>query len=97
MALLSKTSYEICEEKSFRCRLWSWKTFVISSKKGFDILGIDASPLAVKVCRLRGKKKAQIMSLEDMNFKPNSFDSILLMGNNFSLFGGFKKAQRLLK
>ncbi len=66
-------------------------------KNGFDVLGIDNSPLAVKVCKLRGLKKAKVMSIEEANFKPNSFDSIIMMGNNFSLFGSFKKARRLLK
>ena len=66
-------------------------------RKGFDVLGIDVSPLAVKVCRLRGLKKARVMSIEEVNFKPSSFDSIIMMGNNFSLFGSFKKARRLLK
>jgi SAM-dependent methyltransferase len=65
-------------------------------KKGFDVLGIDASPLAIKICRLRGVKKALLMSIENVNFKPSSFDSVIMMGNNFSLFGSFKKAQRLL-
>ena len=41
-------------------------------KKGFDVLGIDVSPLAVKVCRLRGLKKARVMSIEEVNFKPSS-------------------------
>jgi hypothetical protein len=41
-------------------------------------------------------KKAEVMSIEDVNFKIGFFDSVLMMGNNFSLFGGFKKAQRLL-
>jgi len=66
-------------------------------KKGFNVLGIDSSPLAIKVCKLRGLKKARVMSIEDVDFKPNSFDTILMMGNNFGLFGSFEKAQRLLK
>lgn len=66
-------------------------------KMGFDVLGIDASPTAVEICKLRGVKKAQSMRIEELNFKPNFFDSTIMMGNNFSLFGGFKKAQRLLK
>jgi len=65
--------------------------------KGFDVLGIDSSPLAIKVCKLRGLKKAKVMSIEDVSFKPNSFDTIIMMGNNFGLFGGFKKTRRLLK
>jgi SAM-dependent methyltransferase len=66
-------------------------------KKGLDVLGIDNSPLAIKVCKLRGLKKAKIMSIEDVNFKPYSFDTIIMMCNNFGLFGSFKKAKRLLK
>ena len=65
--------------------------------KGFNVLGIDISPLAIKVCKLRGLKKAKVMPIEDLNFKPNTFDTVLMMGNNFGLFGNPKKAIRLLK
>jgi hypothetical protein len=30
-------------------------------------------------------------------FRPGSFNTIIMMGNNFGLFGGFDKARRLLK
>jgi SAM-dependent methyltransferase len=66
-------------------------------KIGFDVLGIDVSPLAIKVCRLRGLKKSRVMPIEAANFKPDSFDTIIMMGNNFGLFGSFEKARRLLK
>jgi SAM-dependent methyltransferase len=65
--------------------------------KGFDVLGIDSSPLAIKVCTLRGLKKARVMPIEELDFKPNSFDTVIMMGSNFGLFGGFKKAKRILK
>jgi len=65
--------------------------------KGFDVLGIDISPLAIKVCKLRGLKKAEVMSIEDINFEPNSFDTMLMLGNNFNLFGNFEKGRKLLK
>ncbi len=64
---------------------------------GLDVLGIDVSPLAVKVCKFRGLQKVRVMSIEEMDFKPGSFDSVIMMGNNFSLFGSFKKARRLLR
>jgi len=66
-------------------------------EKGFNVLGIDISPLAIKVCKLRGLRKAEVMAIEDLKFKPESFDTIIMMGNNFGLFGCFKKARRLLK
>jgi len=65
--------------------------------KGFDVQGIDSSPLAIKVCKLRGLKNARVMPIEELDFKPNSFDTVIMMGNNFGLFGGFKKAKRILK
>jgi len=65
--------------------------------KGFDVLGIDVSPLAIQVCKLKGLQKSRLMPIEATDFKPESFDTILMMGNNFGLFGNLKKAQRLLK
>lgn len=65
--------------------------------KGFDVLGIDQSPLAVKVCRKRGLKKARIMSITRIPFGLGPFDTLLMMGNNFGLFGGFKRARWLLR
>lgn len=67
-------------------------------RRGFDVIGIDTSPLAIKVCRLRGLKKARIMSIDEIdNFAPDSFDTILMLGNNFGLFGSPKKAKELLQ
>jgi len=66
-------------------------------KNGFDVLGIDISPLAIKVCKARGLKKANVMSIEDVDFLQDSFDTIIMMGNNFSLFGSFEKAKSLLR
>jgi hypothetical protein len=37
------------------------------------------------------------MPIEELNFKPNSFDTVIMLGGNFGLFGSFKKAKRLLK
>jgi 2-polyprenyl-3-methyl-5-hydroxy-6-metoxy-1,4-benzoquinol methylase len=56
-------------------------------EKGFDVLGIDASPLAIKICKLRGLKKPRVKPIEDVDFKRGSFDTIIMMGNNFGLFG----------
>jgi SAM-dependent methyltransferase len=67
-------------------------------KKGLDVRGIDASPLAIRICKLRGLKKAQILSFDHIDrFPVNSFDTVVMMGNNFGLFGGFRKAKILLR
>jgi len=64
---------------------------------GFNVLGIDSSPLAIKICKLRGLKRVRVMPSEELNFKPSSFDTVIMLGGNFGLFGSFKKAKRLLK
>ncbi|HDQ59870.1 MAG TPA: class I SAM-dependent methyltransferase [Candidatus Woesearchaeota archaeon] len=65
-------------------------------QKGFDYLGIDNSPLAVEVCKKRGLKARRIPIDNISVFKPNSFDTIIMLGNNFGLFQGYKKAKTLL-
>ncbi len=65
--------------------------------KGVRVLGIDQSPLAVKMAKQRGVKHVKIMSITKIDFKPNSFDTIMLLGNNFALLGNMKVARRLLR
>jgi SAM-dependent methyltransferase len=67
-------------------------------KKGLHVTGIDTSPLAIKICKLRGLRKAQVLPFDHIDkFKENFFDTIILMGNNFGLFGGFQKAKKQLR
>ncbi len=67
-------------------------------QKGFDVTAIDNSPGAVKVCKLRGIKKALVLPVEDIDkFPAGSFDTVLMMGNNFGLLGSRRKAGILLK
>jgi hypothetical protein len=43
-------------------------------------------------------KKTRVLAIEEIHLlKASSFDTVLMMGNNFGLFGGFQKARRLLR
>ena len=65
--------------------------------KGFDVTGIDNSPGAIEVCQLRGLKNAIMRPIANVDeFGPNSFETILMLGNNFGLFGDVKKAKLIL-
>ncbi len=67
-------------------------------KRGFDVTAIDSSPYAIKVCKKRGVKKAKILPFERIEkLQPGIFDTIIMFGNNFGLFGTPKKAKKLLK
>ena len=67
-------------------------------KKGFDVTGIDSSPGAIEVCRLRGLKKAEILPVEKADqLAENNFDTIIMFGNNFGLFGSPENAKKILE
>lgn len=67
-------------------------------EKGFDVTGIDNSPGAIKVCRLRGVRRAIVRPIEEIGkFPKSAFDTILMLGNNFGLFGSAENALRLLE
>lgn len=66
-------------------------------EKGLEVVGIDNSPLAVRVCRLRGLKDARLMSITQLSRRLGTFDTVLMYGNNFGLFGGFRRARWLLR
>ena len=70
---------------------------VYLQNKGHDVLGIDVSPLALKVCKSRGLKRTRNTSITRISAQLGTFDTILMLGNNFGLFGGFKRARWLLK
>jgi 2-polyprenyl-3-methyl-5-hydroxy-6-metoxy-1,4-benzoquinol methylase len=67
-------------------------------EKGFDVTAIDNSPGAIEVCKSRGLKKALVRPIADVDeFEPDSFDTILMLGNNFGLLGDAKNAKVLLE
>jgi 2-polyprenyl-3-methyl-5-hydroxy-6-metoxy-1,4-benzoquinol methylase len=67
-------------------------------QKGFDVTGIDNSPGAIEVCKLRGLKNAIVRPIADVDkFEQNSFDTVLMLGNNFGLFGDAENTKLILK
>lgn len=67
-------------------------------EKELEVTGIDTSPGAIKVCKMRGVKKAMLRPIEEISkFRPSSFDTVLMMGNNFGLVGDHAKAGRVLR
>lgn len=64
--------------------------------QGFEVIGIDISPLAVKVCRERGLENAKVMDLNHIHKKIKNIDTVLMLGNNFGLFQGKNRAKELL-
>lgn len=66
-------------------------------KQGLQAQGIDVSPLAVRTARGRGLRKATVLSVTKVGRGLGVFDTILMLGNNFGLFGSEKRARWLLR
>jgi SAM-dependent methyltransferase len=66
-------------------------------ERGLECVGIDNSPLAIKVCRERGAKDARIMSVTQVGPQLGVFDSLVMFGNNFGLLESRKRAKWLLQ
>jgi SAM-dependent methyltransferase len=64
--------------------------------RGIDVVGLDSSRLAVKAAKLRGVKEVWCMSTDTLGRRIGSFDSIVLFGNNFGIFGTPERARQVL-
>jgi len=66
-------------------------------EQGFDVVGIDSSPLAVETCKLRGLRDVRLLSVDNISPELGMFETVLMLGNNFGLFGGLRAGRRLLR
>jgi SAM-dependent methyltransferase len=64
---------------------------------GLDVTGIDVSPLAVEVSRMRGLRDARVLSVTSLSPRVGRYDTVLMLANNFGVFGSPKRASWLLK
>jgi SAM-dependent methyltransferase len=65
--------------------------------RGFDVVGIDISPLTVRVARRRGVKKTRVLALEDLDASLGRFDTVVFFMNNLGLLSSVTKAKRTLR
>lgn len=66
-------------------------------RRGHRVLGIDVSPLAVRICRLRGVREARRMSLDEVSPRLGRFDTVLMLGANLGLVESARRAPQLLR
>jgi SAM-dependent methyltransferase len=69
---------------------------LVLQERGHDVVGIDASPLAIKAARSLGVRATRCVDLETLNDDIGDFSSVLLFGNNFGIFGTPAGARRIL-
>jgi SAM-dependent methyltransferase len=66
-------------------------------RKGHQVVGVDISPLAIRVCKLRGLKDTRLTPITKLGPRLGKFDTILMLGNNFGLFANRAQARLLLR
>ena len=71
---------------------------------GFEVVGIDKSPLAIEVAKQRGLRQAYAISLDELarNSIPyltlmRPFGSIIMMGHNIGLLHGLNEGRKILR
>jgi SAM-dependent methyltransferase len=62
--------------------------------RGLRVRGIDTSPLAIRTARARGLHDARVLDVREL--ARGSYDTIIMLGNNFGLLGAPKPGRRLL-
>lgn len=65
-------------------------------ERGFDVVGLDESPLVIRAARLHGIQQARCMSIGALTPVIGCFDTIVLFGNNFGIFGTPERLRREL-
>jgi len=65
-------------------------------RRGLDVVGLDASSLAVQAATIRGVREVWCMSTDTLGSKIGSFDTIVMFGNNFGIFGTPEGARKTL-
>jgi SAM-dependent methyltransferase len=66
-------------------------------ERGAEVVGIDNSPGAVEACRRRGVKDVRLVSIRDIDEELGTFDTLLMVGNNFGLLGARRAAVGALR
>jgi ubiquinone/menaquinone biosynthesis C-methylase UbiE len=65
--------------------------------RGLDVTAIDSSPGAIGVQGSRRTSRDRATLAEVSRFKDASFDTIIMMGNNFGLLGSLNNGKTILK
>jgi SAM-dependent methyltransferase len=66
-------------------------------RRGHDVLGIDVSPLTLRVARKRGVRRTKLVPLDEVGPELGTFDTVVMFMNNFGLLESEAKAKRVLR
>lgn len=64
--------------------------------RGFDVTGMDSSPLAVRAAARRGLEQVWCLPIKDLATRISEFNSVVLFGNNFGILETPNRARQIL-
>ena len=64
--------------------------------QGYEVVGVDISPLALKVARLQGLRQTRLLGIADISSDLGIFDTILMLGSNFGLMANPAQTKAVL-
>lgn len=70
---------------------------LVLQQRGLDVLATDISPLAVRVSRARGVRRARVVAMAQIPASWGPFDTVLMLGNNFGLMENRARAKARLR
>ncbi|MGB3716328.1 MAG: class I SAM-dependent methyltransferase [Candidatus Promineifilaceae bacterium] len=65
--------------------------------RGHDVVALDNSPLAIEVVKRRGVRDTALMPVTQISSRLGTFETIIMMGNNFGLLADKRRARWLLR
>jgi hypothetical protein len=69
----------------------------VIERDGGEVVAIDVSPRAVRVCRRRGVKNVSLLPVTQVSSRLGVVDTIVLFGGNFGLLENPRRARWLLR
>ena len=91
-----KTAIGLVEGKVLDVGCGAGSHAIYCQDRGHSVVGIDISAPVIQVARQRGLHVGKVMSVKDIEPTLGTFDTIMMMGNNFGIFGDCRSAKMLL-
>ena len=91
-----KSGLELAKGRILDIGIGAGRHALYLQEQGFEVVGIDNSRLAVQVAKKRGVIDCRVMSISDADESLGTFDTIIMLGNNWGLLGGYLQGQSIL-
>ncbi len=96
MPILEQKALQLAKGKILDVGCGAGSHSLYLQEKGLEVTAIDISENAIKACKLRGLKNAQIQNILDLDVQ-EKYDTILLLMNGTGIFGTLANISKYLQ